>query len=233
MRALEPSRHPCSAWIPPSTIATMADLDDGVPDAELLARWRDGDDAAGNALVRRHFDLLFRFFRGRFDDGVPDLVQRTFLGAVQSKARVPDGVAFKAYLLGIAHRQMLMAWRSQKRHDAVFTGGTVSAAAQMSSPSRVAAKREEQRTLLAALRELPIEHQILVELFYWEDLGIDEIATILEVPAGTVKSRLHRARTLLRDAIAARAASPDLAESTLQDLEGWARSLRERDDDSG
>jgi RNA polymerase sigma factor (sigma-70 family) len=226
---MRPSLHACSPPIP-ATIAIMPALEES-PDTELLARWRDGDDAAGNALVRRHFDLLFRFFRGRFDDGVPDLVQRTFLGAVQARDRVPDGVAFKAYLLGIAHRQMLMAWRTQRRHDAVFTGGTVSAAAQLTSPSRVVAKREEQRTLLAALRELPIEHQVLVELFYWEDLAIDEIATILEVPAGTVKSRLHRARTLLREAIAARAASPDLAESTLSDLEAWARSLRERDDD--
>jgi len=213
--------------IGPSTIARMAEHDE-LADTELLARWRDGDDTAGNALVRRHFDLLFRFFRGRFDDGVPDLVQRTFLGAVQARDRVPEGVAFKAYLLGIAHRQMLMAWRTQRRHDAVFTGGTVSAAAQMSSPSRVVARREEQRTLLSALRDLPIEHQVLVELFYWEDLGIDAIATILEVPAGTVKSRLHRARTLLREAIAARANTTDLAESTLSDLEGWARSLRER-----
>ena len=213
--------------IGPTTIVRMAEHDE-LADTELLARWRDGDDTAGNALVRRHFDLLFRFFRGRFDDGVPDLVQRTFLGAVQARDRVPDGVAFKAYLLGIAHRQMLMAWRTQRRHDAVFTGGTVSAAAQMSSPSRVVAKREEQRTLLSALRDLPIEHQVLIELFYWEDLGIDAIATILEVPAGTVKSRLHRARTLLREAIAARASTSDLAESTLSDLEGWARSLRER-----
>jgi RNA polymerase sigma factor (sigma-70 family) len=212
----------------------MAEHDD-VADAELLARWREGDDTAGNALVRRHFDLLFRFFRGRFDDGVPDLVQRTFLGAVKAKERVPDGVPFRAYLLGIAHRQMLMAWRSQRRHDAVFTGATASAAAQpapMSSPSHVAAQREEQRTLVAALRDLPIEHQVLVELFYWEDLGIDEIATILAVPSGTVKSRLHRARTLLREAIAARASSADLAESTLQNLEGWARSLRRSDDES-
>jgi len=209
----------------------MAEHDD-VADAELLARWREGDDAAGNALVRRHFDLLFRFFRGRFDDGVPDLVQRTFLGAVKARERVPEGVPFKAYLLGIAHRQMLMAWRSQRRHDAVFTGGTVSAAAELSSPSRVVAQREEQRTLVAALRDLPLDHQVLIELFYWEDLGIDEIATILEVPSGTVKSRLHRARTLLREAIAARAASTDLAESTLQNLEGWARSLRHRDDES-
>jgi RNA polymerase sigma-70 factor (ECF subfamily) len=169
---------------------------------------------------------LFRFFRGRFDDGVPDLVQRTFLGAVQARDRVPAGVAFRAYLLGIAHRQMLMAWRAQRRYDAVFTGGTASAAAVASSPSLAVAKREEQRTLLMALRELPIEHQVLVELYYWEDLGVDEIATILAVPPGTVKSRLHRARMLLREAIAARAASPDLAESTLQDLEGWARSLR-------
>ncbi|HWB73989.1 MAG TPA: sigma-70 family RNA polymerase sigma factor [Nannocystaceae bacterium] len=199
---------------------------DELDDAELFARWRGGDDVAGNALVRRHFDTIHRFFAARFDRGVTDLVQRCFLGAVQAKERLPDGLSFKAYLLGIAHRQMLMAWRTQRRHDAVFAAGSVSAPEQRSSPSAVVARREEQRVLIRALRSLAIEQQSLLELFYWEELGIDEIAAILEIPAGTVKSRLHRARALLRDAIDRMELAPDLLHSTVQNLEGWARSLK-------
>ncbi len=203
----------------------VADLGE-LPDAELFTRWQGGDELAGNALVRRHFDMIHRFFAARFDRGVTDLVQRCFLGAVQAKERLPEGLPFKAYLLGIAHRQLLMAWRTQRRHDAIFDAGSVSAAAQCTSPSGVAAKHEEQRALIRALRSLAIEQQSLLELYYWEELGIDEIAAILEIPSGTVKSRLHRARSLLRAAIEALQLAPGLAESTVQDLEGWARSLR-------
>jgi RNA polymerase sigma factor (sigma-70 family) len=207
-------------------LVVSMEMTDEFTDAELFTRWRAGDDVAGNALVRRHFDTIHRFFAARFDHGVTDLVQRCFLGAVQAKDRLPEGLSFRAYLLGIAHRQMLMAWRTQRRHDAVFAAGSVSAAARRTSPSAVAAAREEQRVLIRALRSLAIEQQSLLELFYWEELGIDEIAAILGIPAGTVKSRLHRARGLLREAIDRIELAPDVLQSTAQNLEAWARSLR-------
>jgi RNA polymerase sigma factor (sigma-70 family) len=193
-------------------------------DAELLARWRDGDTAAGNALVRRHFDMLYRFFSGRFDEGVPDLVQHAFLGAMKAKDRLPADVNFRAYLLGIAHRLLLMAYRSRRRHDAVFARGDASAAAQLTSPSRAIARRERQRALLVSLRDLSLEHQIVVQLFYWEDLSIDEIAAIVDVQPGTVKSRLHRARMILRQTLSEHAPAPNLAVS-VDDFDAWARSL--------
>jgi RNA polymerase sigma factor (sigma-70 family) len=197
-------------------------------DAELLARWSEGDTAAGNALVRRHFDMLYRFFSGRLDEGVPDLVQHTFLGAMKARTRLPPDVNFRAYLLGIAHRLLLMAYRSRRRHDAVFARGDASAAAQLTSPSHAIARRERQRSLLVSLRQLSLEHQIVVQLFYWEDLSIDEIAAIVGVQPGTVKSRLHRARGLLRQtlsrALSGHAPAPNLALS-IDDFDAWARSL--------
>lgn len=195
-------------------------------DAALLARWRGGDESAGNALVRRHFDLLYRFFSGRFDEGVPDLVQRTFLGAVQARDRLPDDVNFKAYLLGIAHRLLLMAYRSRRRRDRIFTAGDASGTALVTSPSRAVARRERQRALLASLRELSLEHQIVVQLFYWEDLSIDEVAEVVQVPPGTVKSRLHRARQLLRQTFSGHVAAPD-PEVSIEDFDAWAKRLWE------
>jgi RNA polymerase sigma factor (sigma-70 family) len=194
------------------------------PDAELLARWRDGDTVAGNALVRRHFDMLYRFFSGRLDEGVPDLVQQTFLGAMKARDRLSPDVNFRAYLLGIAHRLLLMAYRSRRRHDAVFARGDTSAAAQLTSPSRAIARRERQRALLVSLRELSLEHQVVVQLLYWEDLSIDEIAAIVGVQPGTVKSRLHRARNILRQTLSEHAPAPNLV-SSIEDFDAWARSL--------
>jgi RNA polymerase sigma factor (sigma-70 family) len=215
----------CAAY--PGKMPELAD------DTTLLARWRDGDETAGNALVHRYFDLLYRFFSGRFDEGVPDLVQRTFLGAVQAKDRLPADVNFRAYLLGIAHRLLLMAYRSRRRYDAVFATGDASAPAQLTSPSRAVARRERQRALLASLRELSLEHQIVVQLFYWEDLSIEEVAEIAGVPPGTVKSRLHRARALLRHTFAGFMETPaelspaelSPAELSVEDFDAWARRL--------
>jgi RNA polymerase sigma factor (sigma-70 family) len=194
-------------------------------DAELLEAWRAGDEVAGSELLRRHFDGLFRFFRARFDDGVPDLVQRTLLAAVEARDRLPAS-GFRAYLFGIAHKQMLMHWRkaSTRRDTAVLlrepaesTGG---------SPSKRMARSQEQRLLVSALRRLPLEMQVLLQLHYWDALGVAEIAHALGIPVGTVKSRLFRARELVKESIATISASPGTLESTLSGFESWVRSLR-------
>jgi len=65
----------------------------------------------------------------------------------------------------------------------------------------VAFARAQQRQLVQALQRLPVELQIALELYYWEELSIDEIAAAVEIPSGTVKSRLYRGRTLLREMI--------------------------------
>ena len=57
---------------------------------------------------------------------------------------------------------------------------------------------EDQIDLATAIRELPMGQRAVVHLFYREDLSIDEIAAILEIPPGTVKSRLHHAREALK-----------------------------------
>ncbi len=99
------------------------------------------------------------------------------------------------------------------------------------------ADKREQRLLLGALRELPTDMQIALELYYWEDLSTLEIAEVLGVAPGTIKSRLFRAREQLRERIAAHAPDEALARSTAANLDGWAASLRRRlrgpDDPSG
>lgn len=200
--------------------------DDAATDAELLSSWREGDAQAGNTLVARHFDLLYRFFSGRFDEGIPDLVQRTFLGAVQARDRLTPDVNFKAYLLGIAHRQLLMAYRSRRRRDAVFARGmpSTSGTALLTSPSKAVARRERQRALLGALRTLSLEHQVVVQLYYWEDLPIDAISRIVEASPSAIKSRLHRARLLLRESLDAQLQAPD-PQISVRDFDAWARSM--------
>jgi RNA polymerase sigma-70 factor (ECF subfamily) len=196
-------------------------------DLELLRAWGDGDRAAGNELVRRHFDSVARFFQTKADQFAADLIQRTFLACVKARDRANEIDSFKAYLLGIARRQLLEHFRRCYREDKRLEHLETSVHDLGQSPSQAAAMREEQRLLLTALQRLPIGIQMAVELFYWEQLSEREIAHVLDIPRGTVKSRLFRGRELLRQHISELASSKGLMESTLRGLEGWAQALRD------
>ena len=201
-------------------------------DRELLLAWAAGDQDAGNALVERHFAVVFRFFRSKIDDGVDDLTQATFLACAESAERF-DGVgSFRAYVLGIARNHLLMHLQQRYRRDDMLDPGAASlqqvVPADGLSPSGVVAERDTQKLLLAALRRLPIDFQIAVELFYWQELKIDEIAQVLDIAQGTVKSRLGRAREMLRRSIVKLARTEDLRKTTVDDVERWVRSLHDK-----
>jgi RNA polymerase sigma-70 factor (ECF subfamily) len=197
-------------------------------DLELLHAWRDGDAPAGNELFRRHFRRVYRFFRTKVDDGIDDLIQRTFLGCIEAVERFRGDASFKTFLLAIARNQLLLHFRDRARRQQREPGeASISQLAGTGSPSTVALRHEEQSILLAALRELPLDLQITIELFYWEQLGVAEIGEVLGIPAGTVKSRLSRARDSLRRAIEQADAGRDEKSRTLHDLDRWAASLRE------
>jgi RNA polymerase sigma-70 factor (ECF subfamily) len=147
------------------------------------------------------------------------------LAAVEARDRLPTP-GFRAYLFGIAHKQMLMHRRKASTRRETAGLGWDPAASTDGSPSKRVARSEEQRLLLSGLRRLPLEMQVILQLYYWDELGIAEIAHALGIPGGTVKSRLFRARELVKEAIASVGASPATLESTWSGFAGWLRSLR-------
>lgn len=203
-------------------------MEDARTDAELLEAWRGSDNDAGNELVRRHFMSVYRFFVnkvGRADE-VDDLLQRTFLACVEGRDRVRDSSSLRGYVLGIARNQMLMYVRRRQRDRRTSGTTDVSVAELSGSPSQVIAGREEEKLLLMALREIPLELQTVVELYYWEELSVAQMAEVLEIPPGTVKSRLFRARDALRQRLAAMDVPSNIRKTTVEGFERWARSLR-------
>lgn len=76
-----------------------------------------------------------------------------------------------------------------------------------------------------ALTQLPVPMQILIELFYWEDMPLAAIADVVDANPSTLGSRLARARELLRENIAAMTRPGPLRERLLADVEGWSRAL--------
>ena len=202
---------------------------DGDSDIELVRAWAAGDATAGNRLLRRHFRTLFRFFRSKVDSGVEDLVQQTLLACAESAHRFRGDSSFKTYLLAIARTQLLMHLRRYSRKGKQLDQLETSIADLMGSPSVGLAGKDEQNLVLAALQHIPIDLQIAVELHYWEEMRVDDIAIVMDIPSGTVKSRLNRARRLVKEWIEKAEAYPMvLRETTIQNVEGWARSLREK-----
>jgi RNA polymerase sigma-70 factor (ECF subfamily) len=195
-------------------------------DAELLERWRSGDARSGSELFERHFRSLSRFFAAKVGDDIDDVLQSTFLACVEGRHRIREGASFRAYLFAIARRELFAHWR-RRRTEPLPDPEAMSAADLGPSPSGVVGQGEEQRLVLEGLRRLPIDQQIVLELTYWEDLSDREIADVLDVPHGTVKSRIRRARLALDRVLGEIATSPALLESTRQDLDGWARQLRD------
>ncbi len=202
----------------------MADARD---DLDLLDAWRGGDGVAGDALVQRHFAALFRFFRNKLDDArAEDLVQTTMLALVDGRERFRELTSFRAFLFAIARNQLAMHFRSRAVRDKVIELGTASVADLGASPSAIVGAGEEQRLLAAALQRIPVDFQIAIELYYWEGLSTRELADVLGVPEGTVRSRLARAREQLAAHIAELGATPGLVETITGGFDGWARSLR-------
>jgi RNA polymerase sigma factor (sigma-70 family) len=197
-------------------------------DLELLSAWGVGDRRAADALVRRHYDGVHRFFEIEFPALADDLTQRTFLACVEGRERLRSPEGFKAFLYGIARNQLLLQLRARGREKNVLDFFEVEGRDTSPTPSRVIAERQEQRLFLQALACLGTELQIAVVLYYWEGLKNAEIAEVLELSVTAVTSRLSRARALLREHVERLGQGGAAQAGLIADLEGWARSLADR-----
>jgi RNA polymerase sigma-70 factor (ECF subfamily) len=168
-------------------------------DQALLEAWHAGSESAGNLLLRRHFPTLFRFFRSKVRDGVEDLVQQTMMACAESPQRFRGESSFRTYLLGIARGQLLMHLRRYARKGRRLDQLESSVASLLGSPSVALHAKDQRDAIVEALQNLPLDLQITIELYYWEEMKVTEIAEVMEVPAGTVKSRLNRSRRLLKE----------------------------------
>ena len=195
-------------------------------DAELVARWRAGDRSACAELFAAHYDGVARFFRNKVPSHEDDLVQRSFLRCFEGIERLREPAAFRSFLFAIAHNVLREHLREHSR--APLELESQRAIDLDPSPSTLVAEREHQRLLIAALRHIPLAHQIVLELHYWEQLSASQIAEILEEPLGTIKTRLRRAKQLLAQAVAELGRTPALVSASLAELERWAAEIGEQ-----
>jgi len=188
----------------------------------LLEAWQSGDAGAGERLFRRHFDAVYWFFATKLDHGADDLAQDTFAAVLRNREQAGRRHSFRAYLFAVARSKLIDTLRTRHRQ---FDPLEVSVADLGTSPTSALGRRQEHVQLLSALRQLPVDLQLVLELHYVERLHGPEIAEALELPEGTVRSRLRRALTALRERLdaAAEGGQPSSAE---HDLERWAEELQ-------
>jgi RNA polymerase sigma-70 factor (ECF subfamily) len=203
-----------------------ASLERPTEDYLLLQAWRAGDQDAGNRVVRRHFAAVHRFFLSKLDRDVDELLQRTFLACLQAADRFWPNASLRAFLLEIARRQLLKYFEQSRRDGKVVDLAETPVAALYPSPSCDIDHRQQTRLLLHALRRMPLDLQIAVELYYWENLSTAEIAAILDIPPGTVKSRLFRGRKLLSENLNALEQADNVWRTTVDSLRAWADGVR-------
>lgn len=196
-------------------------------DRDLLLAWRTGDASAGQRLIERHLESVHRFFSNKVPGATDDLVQKTFLACVEAVEAYEGRASFRSYLFAIARNVLFRHYRDQHQGFDPLAVSVSQVAVDERSPADRVTEREEQRLLLRALRALPLELQTLLELAYWEGLGDRELAEIVEVPPGTIKSRLRKARAQLEALMASLAGSPDLLVSSRHTLDAWAAGIRD------
>ena len=191
-------------------------------DQQTLAQLRRGNWSAMEDLVRRYQDRLYVTILRMVNhpDDAADLVQETFVRAMQGVARFEGKSALYTWLFRIAVNLALSHRRSNQYRAAVSLDedrgeedGSVNRQAaglrrQLAQdteddPALSAERRMEYERLMAALADLDPEFKAVIVLRDVEECDYDQIAAILEVPVGTGKSRLFRARLALRDALQA------------------------------
>jgi RNA polymerase sigma-70 factor, ECF subfamily len=185
----------------------MSDVDD----VDLLQRARRGDEAAFSRLFERYQRGLYRYAAymcGR--DTGDDIVQETFLVVLrQGTRRDAPQMGVSNYLFGIARHLVMkrmasrhefqLADSSEKEHDEAMAADQPSVLDDMTRAEMIHAVR-------AAVLSLPSSYREVVVLCDLQEMAYDDAANLMQVPIGTVRSRLHRARSLLTMKLAANAA---------------------------
>jgi RNA polymerase sigma-70 factor (ECF subfamily) len=199
----------------PTPSAPLPEPASAVDDAELVGRIARHDQAAFEVLMRRHNGKLFRVARAILKDDAEaeEALQDAYLDAFRHIGDFRGGARLSTWLTRIVINQALMRLRKHRRDRIVVPIGDGRATEPDQAEADVADERSESppgATLRAEIRralerridELPTAFRTVFVMREVEDMTVDETAECLSIPAATVRTRLFRARALLREALA-------------------------------
>lgn len=181
-------------------------LNDPRADELLAIRCQLGERAAFADLINRWHEPLWRYLRRLADSdaAADDLVQDTWVRVLRGIAGLRDAARLRPWLFGIARRIAMDRLRSL--YVRPIAGDA--ALEELVAPEVDMTLEADLVALESGLAALPARERETLALFYLRELSIEQIATLLEVPPGTIKSRLFRARQMLRDQFATQGVSP-------------------------
>jgi RNA polymerase sigma-70 factor (ECF subfamily) len=185
------------------------------PDAELARRVAAGDTAAFEALMRRHNRTLFRTARAilRDDAEAEDALQEAYLQAYQAIGGFRGEAKLSTWFARIVANEALARLRKRARRAEIVPLQSSAALAELDqipdtdmdkTPERTASRLQMRRLLEAQIDSLPDDYRAVFMLRAVEEMSVEETAAVLGIPSATVRSRLFRARSLLREALAAK-----------------------------
>jgi len=165
------------------------------PESALVGRAQRGDTDAFEALLRQHKDSVLNVARRMVGDrdAAEDIAQETFVKAFRHLQRFRGDSTFATWLYRITVNEARQYLRGQQRQIARWERQRDLAAA---GPAE--ASEEEQAPLTELLQALSADQREALALFYLNELSIEEIASTLGAPVGTIKARLSRGRERLR-----------------------------------
>jgi RNA polymerase sigma-70 factor (ECF subfamily) len=180
---------------------------DGISDAECVRRLQHGETEAFEILVRRHektiFNLVYRML-GDYDEAA-EISQEVFLSAFRAVGQFRGEANFSTWLYRIALNHASTRRKSlgtrQQRMLPLENANPLSD--PQPGPPEILEKQEIRERVQLALNQLDPEDAVVILLRDLQDVPYDEVARMLEIPVGTVKSRLHRARQALKSRLAA------------------------------
>ncbi len=180
---------------------------------QLLERCRGGDTTAFDEIVEQHQNRVFNLCYWVLNDheAAADAAQDAFVRAFRAIGNFRGDCAFSTWLHRIAVNVALNAARSRRHTPLPFSAlendetGTrpPEPVDPIDNPQDMLTRRERRRVVRCALAELPEHHRLVLVLFDIQGHSYEEMAELLELPLGTVKSRLNRARLALRDKLEA------------------------------
>jgi RNA polymerase sigma-70 factor (ECF subfamily) len=169
-------------------------------DDALMQRVREGDDDAFGEIVDRYKDSLVNYLTHlvRSRDRAEEIAQDAFVRLYRNASSYKQQERLGPYLFRIATNLVVSEVRREKRWSLLLPRLTASTRSSEPSPDNHLLTTEIQRQVSAALEKLPLNYRAPLVLFEMEEWSYEEIAKALDIACGTVKSRISRARDMLR-----------------------------------